>query len=120
LREAAGSGTVWSFARPSRLRNGLGLADSNDQDPLQSLDIEISTVLLDSEQPAGGLITHLMGPRLFRVSQWWVKPDHQSDGAALLLHSRVIEGALTSSIGYTMGSLGMELCNTPAIHLCAH
>jgi hypothetical protein len=94
-------------------------ADDNGQDPLQSLDIEISTVLLDAGQPAGWLMAHLLGPRLFRVSQWWVKPDLQSHGAALLLLHRAIEGALASPIGYTMGSFGMELANTLAIRLCA-
>ena len=94
-------------------------ADDNGQDPLQSLDIEISTVLLDSGQPAGWLMAHLLAPRLFRVSQWWVKPDLQSHGAAMLLLHRAIEGALASPIGYTMGSFGMNRANTPAIRLCA-
>ena len=94
-------------------------ADDNGQDPVQNLDIEISTVLLDSGQPAGWLMAHLLGPRLFRVSQWWVKPDLQSHGAALLLLHRAIEGALASPIGYTMGTFGMESSNTPAIRLCA-
>jgi len=114
---------------PERSRQELGPAlqapkwawpaDDNGQDPLQSLDIEISTVLLDSGQPAGWLMAHLLVPRLFRVSQWWVKPDLQSHGAALLLLHRAIEGALASPIGYAVGSFGMDLGNTPAIRLCA-
>lgn len=94
-------------------------ADDNGHDPLQSLDIEISTVLLDSGKPAGWLMAHLLGSRLFRVSMWWVKPELMGHGAALLLLHRAVEGALSSSIGYTMGSFGMKLGNTPAIRLCA-
>lgn len=94
-------------------------AADDGHDPLQSLDVEISTVLLDGGQPAGWLMAHRVGERLFRVSQWWVNPGLQSPGAALLLLHHAIKGALSSPVGYTMGCFGMEPRNTLAIRLCA-
>ena len=66
---------------------------------------------MDWGQPAGWLMAHLLGAQYFHVSQWWIKPDHRSHGAALLLFHRAIERALASLIGYTTGSFGMELGN---------
>ncbi|MCX5943918.1 MAG: hypothetical protein NTZ53_01105 [Cyanobacteria bacterium] len=64
-------------------------------------------------------MAHRLGPRLFRISKWWVKPHIQSHGAALQLLHRAIKGDLTDPIGYTMGCFRMEPRNTLAIRLCA-
>jgi hypothetical protein len=92
--------------------------DDPGQDALQQLDPEISCVLLDHQQPIGWLIAHRVGDRLFRVSQWWVQPQRQGQGTALLLLHRAIAGALASPIGYHSGAFGMEPSNSPAIRLC--
>ena len=92
--------------------------DHHGRDPLQSLETTISQVLLDQGAYAGWITAHRVGPRLFRVSQWWVQPRLQGSGAALLLLHRAIEGALQSPHCYAVGSFGMEPENTQAIRLC--
>lgn len=88
------------------------------QDPLQALDPSISAVLLDGGQPAGWITSHRVGARLFRVSQWWVKPELQGSGLALLLLHHAVQGALQSPHGYSYGTFGMEAGNTQALNLC--
>jgi hypothetical protein len=115
-------------ACPDGIRNGIGprLAappwawprDDHGNDPLQALDAEISQVLLDHQEPAGWITAHRVGPRLFRVSQWWVQPRLQGSGVSLLLLHRAIEGALQSPHRYAIGTFGMEPANTEAIRLC--
>jgi ribosomal protein S18 acetylase RimI-like enzyme len=92
--------------------------DDWGQDPLQALDPSISAVLLDGGQPAGWIGAHRVGERLFRVSQWWVKPELQGSGVALLLLHHAVRGALQSTHGYSCGTFGMEADNTRALNLC--
>ena len=113
---------------PTTIREGLGQQvkaptwawprDDHGQDPLHALDAEISSVLLDRQEAAGWITAHRVGPRLFRVSQWWVQPRLQGSGTALLLLHRGIAGALQSPHGYEIGTFGMEPENTQAIRLC--
>lgn len=91
--------------------------DDEGQDPLQILESELSSVLLDEGQPAGWITAHRVGQRLFRVSQWWVKPELQGSGIALLLLHQAVQGALQSPQGYSCGSFGMEPGNTQALNL---
>lgn len=119
--------TAWQELPPAQ-RNNLGPAlkapfwawpsDDQGHDPLQVLDPVISTVLLDHQQTVGWLTAHRVGPRLFRVSQWWVRPSIQGTGAALLLLHRAVKGALLSPVGYEVGTFGMEPGNTMAVHFC--
>lgn len=109
-------------------RQGLGASldappwahprDDGGQDPLQVLDPWVSTVLLDDDRAAGWITAHRVGERLFRVSQWWVKPELQGCGAALLLLHQAVQGALQSPQAYTSGTFGMEPGNRQAINLC--
>jgi GNAT superfamily N-acetyltransferase/predicted GNAT family acetyltransferase len=92
--------------------------DDGQRDPLQALDPAISSVLLDRGQPAGWITAHRVGARMFRVSQWWVKPELQGSGIALLLLHQAVQGALRSPQGYSCGSFGMEPGNTQALNLC--
>ena len=93
--------------------------DEADGDPLQALDPAISSVLLDWNEPAGWITAHRVGKHMFRVSQWWVKPELQGSGIALLLLHQAVQGALRSPHGYSRGSFGIEPGNTQAITLCA-
>jgi len=88
------------------------------QDPLQALDPSISSALLDGGQAAGWITAHRVGERMFRVSQWWVKPELQGSGIALLLLHRAVQGALQSPHSYACGTFGMEAGNAQALHLC--
>jgi GNAT superfamily N-acetyltransferase len=87
-------------------------------DPLQDLDLSISSMLLDGGQAAGWITAHRVGERMFRVSQWWVKPELQRSGIALLLLHQAVQGALQSPNRYAVGSFGMDLGNTQALKLC--
>lgn len=87
-------------------------------DPLQTLDLTISTLLRDQGQPAGWLTAHRIGPSQCRVSQWWVHPRLQGSGAAVLLMHRALEAGLPVAQGYTVASFGMDPSNTAAIRLC--
>lgn len=91
--------------------------DDAGQDPLQALDPGISSVLLDGGQAAGWITGHRVGERMFRVSQWWVKPELQGTGVALLLLHQAVQGALQSPYGYSCGCFGMEPGNTQGINL---
>jgi ribosomal protein S18 acetylase RimI-like enzyme len=73
-------------------------------------------VLIDDGQPAGWITAHRVGERLFRVSQWWVRPELQGRGIALLLLHQAARGALQSRHGYTIFSFGMDPDNFPAIN----
>jgi ribosomal protein S18 acetylase RimI-like enzyme len=92
--------------------------DDAGQDPLQALDLSISSMLLDGGEAAGWITAHRVGERMFRVSQWWVKPELQGSGIALLLLHQAVQGALQSPNRYAVGSFGMEPSNTQALKLC--
>lgn len=93
--------------------------EDGPEDPLQTLDPAISSVLLDRGQPAGWITAHRVGARLCRISQWWVKPELQGSGIALLLLYQAVQEALRSPDGYACGSFGMEPGNMQALTLCA-
>ncbi len=59
--------------------NGQG-GEGYSQDSLQSLDIAISSVLLDLVQSDDWLIAHLLGQRLFHLGHWWAMADLPSHG----------------------------------------
>jgi predicted GNAT family acetyltransferase len=119
---------MWSDVEASTLR-GLGIAlgaplwahpreDLGQEDPLQTLDPACSAVLLNRGQEAGWITSHRVGQRLFRVSQWWVKPELQGRGAALVLLRHAVHGALQSRQDYAYGTFGMEAGNAVALNLC--
>jgi len=93
-------------------------SDDAGKDPLQALEPSISSVLLDGGQAAGWITAHRVGERLFRVSQWWVKPELQGSGVALMLLHQAVQGALLSPHGYSCGTFGMEPGNTQGLNLC--
>jgi hypothetical protein len=55
---------------------------------------------------------------MFRVSQWWVIPELQGSGIALLLLHQAVQGALQSPHGYSCGTFGMEADNMQGLNLC--
>jgi GNAT superfamily N-acetyltransferase/predicted GNAT family acetyltransferase len=57
-------------------------------------DEAISQVLLDHGAVAGWLIAHRVGGSVFRVTQWWVTPQLQGSGIALLLMYQALSVAL--------------------------
>jgi GNAT superfamily N-acetyltransferase len=96
----------------------LAPAEVLGDDALSVLDLNITTVLHESQQPAGCLIVHRVGPRLLRVSDWWVEPGLQGTGAGLLLLHQALAGALESPHGDQSFAFGMQPESTQAIRLC--
>jgi len=131
LRENQRSGrfvlTAWNDL-PDGVRNDLGprlqapawavpVVDDGE-DPLQTLDPQVSSVLSDGQRPCGWLMTHRVGPQLLRVSQWWVEPGLQGTGRALLLLQRALSVGLASPRSYAVTTFGMTPNNRRAIRLC--
>lgn len=84
---------------------------TESQSPLSKRDEATSHALLDHGAVAGWLIAHRVGRSLFRVSQWWVAPELQGSGIALLLLYQAISDALRAIPTYNSVSFGFAIHN---------
>ena len=94
--------------------------DSNTDDPLGVRDEQISRALLDREQVIGWLIAHRVGLSLFRVTQWWVIPERQGRGFALMLLQQAVADAMASQPPYSAGCFGVHHANNRMVEFSKH
>ena len=80
-------------------------------DGISAFDAAVSHVLLDEDQPAGWLIAHRVGSSLGRVTAWWVRPDLQGRGLALMLLKPAIAMGLEREPAFASCSFGIAADN---------
>jgi GNAT superfamily N-acetyltransferase len=100
-----------SWAWPLQLDNGS---------PLGVRDDHISQLLLDRGEVIGWLIAHRVGLSMFRVTQWWVIPEHQGSGFALMLLQKAVVDAIAAQPHYTSGCFGVDQANKRMLQLSKH
>lgn len=81
-------------------------------------DDQISQVLLDRYAVIGWLIAHRVGRSLFRVTKWWVAPEWQGSGVALLLLHKAVADALLAQPLYQSGSFGVAASSEEMLRIC--
>jgi len=86
--------------------------------PLGQRDDQISQVLLDRDVVIGWLIAHRVGRSLFRVTQWWVAPEWQGRGLALVLLHQAVADALLAQPAYLSGSFGVAAASEAMLQIC--
>lgn len=96
-----------SWAWPASADTALGQRDD-----------QISQVLLDHDVVIGWLIAHRVGRSLFRVTQWWVAPDWQGRGVALVLLHQAVADALLAQPVYLSGSFGVAAASEEMLQIC--
>jgi len=78
----------------------------------------ISQVLLDRGVVIGWLIAHRVGRSLFRVTQWWVAPEWQGRGVALVLLHQAVADALLAQPEYLSISFGVAAASGAMLRIC--
>ena len=81
-------------------------------------DDQISQVLLDRDAVIGWLIAHRVGRSLFRVTQWWVAPEWQGRGVALVLLHQAVADALLAQPEYLSISFGVAAGSEEMLQIC--
>jgi len=81
-------------------------------------DALISQVLLDQDAVVGWLAAHRVGLSLFRVTQWWVAPEWQGRGLALVLLRQAVADALKAEPLYQSGSFGVAAGSEEMLQIC--
>jgi ribosomal protein S18 acetylase RimI-like enzyme len=81
-------------------------------------DALISQVLLDRDAVVGWLVAHRVGHSLFRVTQWWVAPEWQGRGLALVLLRQAVADALQAQPRYLSGCFGVGAASDEMLQLC--
>jgi ribosomal protein S18 acetylase RimI-like enzyme len=81
-------------------------------------DDRISQVLLDREAVVGWLGAHRVGLSLFRVTQWWVAPEWQGRGLALVLLRQAVADALQAQPIYQSGCFGVGAGSEEMLQIC--
>ena len=81
-------------------------------------DDRISQVLLDREAVVGWLVAHRVGLSLFRVTQWWVSPEWQGRGLALVLLRQAVADALQAQPLYQSGCFGVGAGSEEMLQIC--
>jgi len=81
-------------------------------------DAVISQVLLEHEAVAGWLVAHRVGRSLFRVTQWWVAPEWQGRGLALVLLHQAVADALQAEPLYQSGCFGVAAGSEEMLQIC--
>lgn len=91
--------------------------DIDESTPIEQLDEDASTLLLDSGNPVGWLFAHRVGTTLFRVTRWWVVPAHQGKGTGLLMLDRAVRQSLLNQWTYLSGCFGIAPNNSIMLRL---
>jgi len=81
-------------------------------------DALISQVLLDQDAVMGWLAAHRVGLSLFRVTQWWVAPEWQGRGLALVLLRQAVVYALKAEPLYQSGGFGVAAGSEEMLQIC--
>ena len=81
-------------------------------------DALISQVLLDRGAVVGWLVAHRVGLSLFRVTQWWVAPEWQGQGLALVLLRQAVVDALQAQPIYLSGCFGVSAGSEAMLQIC--
>jgi len=81
-------------------------------------DALISQVLLDQDAVVGWLAAHRVGLSLFRVTQWWVAPEWQGRGLALVLLRQAVADALKAEPLYQSGCFGVAAGSEEMLQIC--
>jgi ribosomal protein S18 acetylase RimI-like enzyme len=81
-------------------------------------DDRISHVLLDRDVLVGWLVAHRVGLSLFRVTQWWVAPEWQGRGLALVLLRHAVADALQAQPLYQSGCFGVGAGSEEMLQIC--
>ena len=81
-------------------------------------DDRISQVLLEREAVVGWLVAHRVGLSLFRVTQWWVSPEWQGRGLALVLLRQAVADALQAQPVYQSGCFGVGAGSEEMLQIC--
>jgi len=89
----------------------------DESTPIEQIDEDASTLMLDSGNPVGWLFAHRVGTTLFRVSRWWVVPAHQGKGDSLLMLDRAVRQSLSSQRVYLSGCFGIAPNNSIMLRL---
>lgn len=95
------------WAWPSSADKALGQRDDH-----------VSQVLLDRDGVIGWLIAHRVGRSLFRVTQWWVAPEWQGRGVALVLLHQAVADALLAKPDYLSISFGVAVASEAMLRIC--
>jgi GNAT superfamily N-acetyltransferase len=81
-------------------------------------DDRISQLLLDRDVVVGWLVAHRVGLSLFRVTQWWVAPEWQGRGLALVLLRQAVADALQAQPSYLSGCFGVSAGSEEMLQIC--
>lgn len=98
---AAENVPVWAL--PDRVVLGDGIS---------TFDATVSQVLLDNDNPAGWLLVNRIGSSLGRVTAWWVRPELEGKGLAVILLKPAIAMGLEREPAFAACSLGIG-ANSP-------
>jgi len=116
----------WRDLKPKQLVQLQGVSDAPhwaqfDSDDrgvvLGQLDEDVSQVLLEHEKPVGWLLAHDLGVSRFRVSVWWIQPQLQGQGIALMLLRPAIAHALARKPSYESSSFGIAASSGSMLRL---
>ena len=97
---------------PSWARSATADAALGQRDAL------ISQVLLDRDAVVGWLVAHRVGQSLFRITQWWVAPEWQGRGLALVLLRQAVADALQAHPSYLFGCFGVAADSEEMLKIC--
>jgi GNAT superfamily N-acetyltransferase len=92
----------------------------DNEGPLGVCDEQISQVLLDRGQVIGWLIAHRVGLSLFQVTQWWMIPERQWRGIALVLLHQAVADAMEAQPLYSAGRFGVDQASKAMLQLWSH
>lgn len=81
-------------------------------------DALISQVLLDRDAVVGWLVAHRVGLSLFRVTQWWVKPEWRGRGLAVLLLHQACAESLNAQPPYESFCFGVGAGSDEMLRIC--